>query len=231
MTVARVGAAKYTAAAAAGTFTAAFNQSPTSGNLLVMGVVSDATSITTCTTPTGWTAGPTGHGASGGGFYTSIFLFWKVASGGDTAPSLTVSSWASVLIEEWSGLTATPHDVDSTVGTNNQNSTAAGTCDSGPLTTTNASDFIWSFMGAPTGAVRTLTWGGGSTVDAFVDDVVAKGFELGTATQSVSSTGTYTPTLAFASGSGVWYGSGTASMAFKLPSTAVSGFIGWGIPA
>lgn len=221
--LARVGAAKYTHSDA-GSFSAIYNQTPTAGNLLVMGILALSNDATpTCTTPTGWTAGPTGGTSSGGGsvYVLSIFLFWKVAAGSDANPAITVSSLTGVIIEEWSGLTATPYDVNSTVGTNAQYSTASGTCDSGPLTTTNASDLIWTFLGAyESPPARTLTWGGGSTVDAYQDDTFADLMELGTATRIATSTGTYTPTLALASGSGIWAASAAASMAFKRKAAA-----------
>jgi hypothetical protein len=202
------------------TFTSAYSQSPTAGNLLLMGVSAEHDTTTpTCTTPSGWTAGPTGVAHSGAGVFGKLLTFWKVAAGGDAVPSVTTNSAtnAYVVVEEWSGLTATPHDADSTVGMNTQNSTAAGSCDSGPLTTTNANDWIWSCLSAYAGDNRTLTWGGGSTADSRFD---TGNFHVATATQDVSTTGTYTPTLAFASGSANWYVSATASMSFKQSNVA-----------
>lgn len=210
MTVARVGAAKATTSTAT-SVTPAYNQSPTAGNLLVLGVTCNKGTAPTCTTPTGWTAGPTG-GTNVTANFERIFLFWKFATGGDAAPSLTVASdFTDAIVEEWSGLSA--HDADSTVGVNNQNNTAAGNCNSGPLTTTAASGWIWSFVGASAGAVaKTLTWGGGSASSSGFYNAPGWG-QTASATQSAATIGTYTPTLAFSAGN-TWAVGATASMSF-----------------
>lgn len=222
MTVTRVGAAS-TTANNTGTLTAAYSQAPTAGNLLTMGVsvVSDTSS--TCTTPTGWTAGPVGGGYANLE-WARIFLFWKVATGSDAAPSLTFNQapnyGGKATIEEWAsstGWSGSPHDADSAVGVNNQNSTAAGTCDSGPVTTT-APGFVWSFMGAFVSAAKTLTWGGGSVSSS---GSCATFNQVATAVQSPGTAGTYTPTLSFAASASTWYVGATASMAFKTAVAAV----------
>jgi len=207
MTVALVGAAKETYTTS-GSFTAAYNQAPTAGNLLVMGVLARrASSAPSCSTPSGWTAGPSG-GTNAGTSYMSIFLFWKVAAGADTAPTLTMTALPTdVIIEEWSGVG--PHDVDSTVGI------GTNTANSGPLTTTNAADWIWSFSGLnnSSGVSCAPTWGGGSASDSdFYEG--AYQIETATATQAVASIGTYTPTLSTGGNPSVYMGVG-ASMAFK----------------
>ena len=213
MTGSLVGAAKASSYTTGTTLTPAYNQPPSAGNLLLMGVAVATVSGTTltCTTPTGWTAGPSGLAYNATyNVYDYVFLFWKVASGGDAAPAITVNTTfinVNVIVEEWSGLSA--HDANSTVGTLTTRA-LSGNCDSGPLTTAGASEFIWSFFGANTGGVApVLTWGGGSTSDS----QFLSGIATATATQTAATAGTYTPTLAFTD-SNYMYAGATASMAF-----------------
>lgn len=224
MVAALVGASKATNYTGGYGFTALYNQSPTAGNLLVMGVLIASQYSCSCATPAGWTAGPSGYTISGSNG-TNTYIFYKVAAGGDAQPSLTIypmAYGAHTIMEEWSGLTASPLDSVSTVGTNNQSNAAAGTCNSGPLTTTNANDFIWSFMGvsfSSGSSGRTLTWGGGSTS---ASTFFSYQTQFATANQTRSATGTYTPTLSFAAGTYFWASSCTSSIAFKItpPNTA-----------
>ena len=226
MTITRVGAASTTSAGGSIPLTAAYSQPPTAGNLLTLGVSAYSSSVPTCTTPAGWTAGPSG-GGSGGGYPGRIFLFWKVAAGGDAAPNMTVSvggGSTNATIEEWANSTGwpgSPHDVDSALGINNQASTAAGTCNPGPVTTT-APGFIWSFLGVViTGGLEVLTWGGGSTPSS---NILGSNNEAATAIASCATAGTYATTLAFAGGPN-WYNGAAASMAFitSAGATALTG--------
>lgn len=195
-----------------------YNQTPTAGNLLIAGVYCEMGSATACSTPAGWTAGPTG-GLNYAGYYGTIYLFWKVAAGGDAAPTFTVTANnTTVVIEEWSGLrSVAPFDVGSTVG-GVANPGAAGNANSGPVTTT-ANDLIWSFNGAWGGSsgAPTLVWGGGSSLGASFYNP-AYWSQVSTARQ-VSGAGTYTPTLAYSSNVG-FINYLTASMAFKSANTA-----------
>lgn len=206
MAVTRVGAAMY-----GGTY----SQAPTAGNLLTLAVFVYSSNgfpgTPSATTPTGWTAGPSATVYNGNiGTTAGFYMFWKVAAGGDAVPGTIATAPGNtartIVIEEWSGLAAaSPLDANSGVGVNTGGGSA---CNSGPVTTTNASDWIWSAGGMRCNNSNSPTWGGGSTLDA------SSGQQITTAVQSVTSTGTYTPTLNYPS-AGTLYYAATASMAFK----------------
>ena len=224
MAVAKVGASGTTFLATTGGsagITGGYGQSPTTGNLLVMAVtmsMAQGNNVSTCSTPAGWTAGPTGTAATAATYKTVLNLFWKIAVGADTGPTVSTfggSYGTGIVVEEWVGLTAAPLDVASSIGSwNAAATTSAGSVASGPVTTTNANDWIWSFAGTMVATDKPGTsWTGGSTANthAFMGNYVG----LDTAAQSVSSTGTFTPSFSWPSDTNAIYGVSVASVAFK----------------
>lgn len=104
--------------------TATFTSTPTSGNLLVACGVSDATLTMTST---GWTLAISAINSCG------LYQWWKVAGASEsTTVQITpsVSDTVAMMIEEWSGNTASP--VDKTA------SLAVQTATSHPVTGTTA---------------------------------------------------------------------------------------------
>lgn len=147
--------------------TTSMPQPATAGNLLLLGlmVTNAASAITapTATTPPGWLLfSNQGNGNVGAGCTSNLFVFYKQATGSDTAPTTTLanSSSASWVIEEWAGVQAVTDGYASGSGSNGAASLAtAGTQSAG--STTNANDFVWSVSGTfhTAGAVTpTATW-------------------------------------------------------------------------
>ena len=214
MAAVRVGATQMLAAASG---VGSYAQPPIAGNLLVAGVQGYIyNAAITVDTPAGWT--------SAGSDYviqnfnkTQTFLFWKIATGGDAAPVFTSNVSLVGIIEEWSGLTASPFDTVSTWGKNAQNSAAAGSLSSGPVTTTTANELIWSFFGARVfDFYKTLTWDGGSSLGTNVDQVVTYMKECSSGNQITFSIGTYTPAISWVGTGGTFNSAVHASIAFKI---------------
>lgn len=99
---------------------------PTSGNL----ILAWANGNVTVTGPAGYTAGPSVVNGNG------VYMWYKVSAGTETTASFThTASWMTVGLMEYSGLTATPFDVQSS----STQSTSSGTSTaSASVTTTNA---------------------------------------------------------------------------------------------
>lgn len=225
MAVSKVGATAVTHIAVGATSaTGTLPNTATANNLLLVAVYvtnNSASVVPTCSTPAGWTATTTGSVAYTLGQYSLLATFYKVAAGGDASPTFTLANTGSgglIVAEEFSGLAATtPLDTQSTAGS------AAPAAGSGSetvngVTTTNASDWLWAVSGVFCGGATpvSLTWGGGFTSDTTANSAASPDFtSIGTGTDSVSTTGTYTPTISYsASGSNVLTYV-NATMAFK----------------
>lgn len=134
------------------TTTPAFLSTPTSGNLVVLFFASDDYNGTP---NTGWTQSTgmeqqTFHGG---------YIWWQVSTGAQppsyTIGSATGSSW---ILEEWSGLTATPLDVSN--GTFTQTSSVGtGTQATPTITPTSGDRLLLAMMGASNTGDMTATTG------------------------------------------------------------------------
>ena len=218
MGITRIGPAA-SATATNATQTVPYPQVPTAGNLLLLTVMISGSSPY-CPTPAGWTLGVTG--SAGSSTLTVLYMFWKIAVGNDTQPTLVMtdaSGGMCVLMEEWTGFdTAQPFDVVSTVGQNNQQNSLAGNANSGPITTVNANDWIWTACAveqSTSAAAKGLTWAGGSYSDAYVKNGAFVNNYIATGVQSVSVSGTYQPLILFPEDNNLWTSSATASIAFR----------------
>jgi hypothetical protein len=143
----------------ASSITAALPQTPTAGNLLIAVVTVGGPSATpTCTTPTGWTAGPV-QKATSGAVRLGHFTFWKLATGSETNPAFTfnVTLQGGVVIQEWSGLdSSAPHLADST-GTQTAGSGTLTLTDA--ITTTTANEWVFTVVGVNLANTLTpITW-------------------------------------------------------------------------
>lgn len=205
MAVTRVGSPSY--ANGATSLTIANPQAPTAGNLMVLTVGPEINGASaTCTTPTGYTAGPHTEFVNGI-LHVAVFTFWKVAVGGDAAPTVTVpGTTVNAILEEWTGLAASPHDADSAAG---QSSATAAATLTDAVTTTNTDD--WVYVGASSTAAFTPTWSGGVSQDTAPN--TGSGAVVATAVGTYSGTGTKNPQLAYTGGGN---GVAIASMAFKI---------------
>jgi hypothetical protein len=130
---------------------------PTAGNLLILFVVVSDTSSTnvTCTTPAGWTLDsvcPT----SSGSFRARSWIFWKVAAGGDAAPTYTVGGGTGrSIVEEWSGFPSGPSVATQWTATTNSASASLASV------STTVDTWIFVLCG---GENETVTaWSGGPT--------------------------------------------------------------------
>lgn len=86
--------------------TAVLPQTPTAGNLLIATVLMwGFSSVPSAATPTGWTLVRSTTGSAGSNIGV-VAVFYKVAAGGDSAPTFTISNPNStvLLVEEWKGL-------------------------------------------------------------------------------------------------------------------------------
>lgn len=175
--------------------TAAFVSAPTAGNLLILAIAcqNGSSATNSVSTPTGWTAGPAVQ-ASSGSSRAFVALFWKIAAGSDADPTFTItgSNTRFTILTEWSGLAASSA-VDITFPT----ATGIGSGDyvAGPGTTGNANDFIYAAAGGR--SVAGQIWGGGQSSD---DQGSASSAQLFTSTQTVSATGSYSPTFHMSAG-------------------------------
>lgn len=142
------------------TATATLPQTPTAGNLLIALAQFNGSSTTpSCSTPTGWTAGPFQRATSGTNRF-GLFLFWKLATGSESNPVFTVVSGeqGGIILQEWAGLDATtPHLADS-VGAQVAGSGTVTLTDA--ITTTTANEWVFTGIAsvAQSNVMNTLTW-------------------------------------------------------------------------
>jgi hypothetical protein len=197
-------------------YNAAYGQSPTAGNKLILVVVARNTSNpATITTPAGWNLINSGNASVGLGEQNRISVFYRDAVGGDAVPSIAFSgSTSSATIEEWTNLAAGAPDVSG-----NTNNTASSATMTVPLTTTNAADWIFAAAANTNITATTWTWGGGQVADYAYNYNGTQFIGMGTSAQSVSTTGSYSPSLAYVSSSTV----GTmVAVAFKRTNPATT---------
>lgn len=110
-TFALVGSAGTVSVGASGaSVTPAYGQSPTALNLLVLwtAVQTGSGAASVPATPSGWTLGEFAVGVAG----AAVVVFWKIAVGGDSAPTVAglASSIISARLAEFSGNSLTPAD-------------------------------------------------------------------------------------------------------------------------
>lgn len=126
---------------------------PTAGNLLV--VVVNATF--TATTPAGWTVGPSVVDDN------AAYLWWRVAAGTETSVTVTQggAAIASIALFEYSGLAASPFDVQNSAATTAVSGTTTAAAS---ITTTGTSgDLVFAVAALNRDAAGTtlptgLTW-------------------------------------------------------------------------
>lgn len=212
MAIAKVGASSVSSISGAGSLTATLPQAATANNVLTVFVTATygSTGSATCSTPVGWTLDDTQ--ASGGSSQSSIWVFHKVAAGGDSAPVFAiggaVAGTSFAVAEEWSGVdTATPVRGD---GTN------ASTTTSGSITLTDSisaqsGDVILSGATSRPASACTYMWGGGSATDTFVNQTGNTAI-VGTGSQTVATSGTITPSVTLSAARG----GAMVSIALKL---------------
>jgi hypothetical protein len=139
--------------------TAALPQTPTAGNLLIAIVTTGSPSTTpTCTTPTGWTAGPVQKSTSGTS-RLGHFTFWKLATGSEANPAFVfnVTQQGGVVTQEWAGLDASaPHLADS-AGAQVSGSGSITLTDG--ITTTTANEWVFTTVGVNVqNTLAPITW-------------------------------------------------------------------------
>ena len=209
MAIARVGNRGTAYKATSGTQVCNYGQAPTAGNILIMGVtVGDGSSVTT---PAGWTLAHSGNKAAG---QSVLFrIYWKVAAGGDAAPSIVVDAAGYglyICIEEWSGLdTSAP--VVSTVGSLNPASTGQVVISS-TITPVAANSLVYSFAGHVLSALKTSSWSGGSTKGG---SAYGSMIQFDTGYHLTTSIASYSPTITLASDTSTSYVNIIGSVAFR----------------
>lgn len=190
----------YNSSTANATHSITYGATPTSGNLLVLGVVSGGT---IATPPSGWTVvTPSPEAASVG-----LYCYYKVAGSSEpTTVSFTQSAAAAMCISafEYSGMnTSSPVDqsaVNTTVG-----GTASSVSTGTTATTTNATDLLFCVAGAPgdqgaanDGLCSFSSWSAGYTTQSTMKSTgtvpTFGGVSGSVGTQSVTSTGAYSAT-------------------------------------
>lgn len=150
------------------TLTAVYPQTPTTGNVTMIGVaVTNNASVTpTCTTPAGWAiiGGPTSHNNGTG--RCTVWLFARRFLTGDstTAPSFTVSAGVSqAFTTEWNGYQDPTVNIDVTNGTG---SIGASPTLTGSGTTIADKDLVYCFYGMlNTASPGNATWSGSAVRD------------------------------------------------------------------
>jgi len=106
------------------------SQPRTAGDLLVLTVTAAATtSVTAPSTPSGWTAGPAG-GNTGTTPHAYTAIFWKIATGSDSVPSISVTTSGTTrcgfTLLEFTGVNqASPVDTSGTFGSGSSSATIA----------------------------------------------------------------------------------------------------------
>lgn len=136
---------------------------PSSGNLIVLTINCDQT----CTTPSGYTAGPSVVDDN------AVYLFWKISAGNETTPTITPGGTTTAVMTacEYSGVAASPADGSNTSSiVNSVGTTTTATS----VTTTAAADLIIAVAGlahytqsvaAPTSPTWTNSFTNQITVD------------------------------------------------------------------
>jgi hypothetical protein len=163
------------------------NSTPTTGNLLILCVVSDTT-ITG--TPSGWSV------VNSAVFTTGTYMYWKVSAGNETTISVTISTTDSCCLGflEYSGLS-----------TLDKTNSAEGSLSSIPTgttaTTTAANELIVTLAGISSGSAGTApttvsSWSNGQVTTLSASSTGASDPNIGMdiAVQIVSVTGAYTST-------------------------------------
>jgi hypothetical protein len=109
---------------------------PSSGNLIVLTINCDQV----CSTPAGYTAGPSVVDDN------AVYLFWKISAGTETAPTITPGGTTTAVMTacEYSGVAASPADGSNTSSIVN---TVGTTTTSTSVTTTAAADLIIAVAG------------------------------------------------------------------------------------
>jgi hypothetical protein len=198
--------------------TATFTQAATANDLLI--VACSATGSVTFTTPSGYTLAKTDSAT------VSQAVFYKVAAGGETAATCSVSAKAALgeTFSEYSGMAATaPLDV-----ANPTSATGTGTSlTTGSLTTTVPSDLLYAAVATVNTAGSTAistTWTNSFTnqqasADSYSSghgkSVVTTYLGFGVADRFISATGSYASGTT-SSASGTWVGQ---TVAFKVNQT------------
>lgn len=164
----------------------------TAGSFLWLSVAcqNNSSATNSCSTPTGWTAGPT-KVVSNSTARAFVAVFTKVAAGSDAVPTFTITGTNTcvTILEELSGLNAL--DITFTGGT----LVGSGTVHAGANSTTFAADYVLASIAGR--AVTFTSWGGGQTAD---DTTTASSAQLWTSTQSLSATGSIDPQATISAG-------------------------------
>lgn len=179
--------------------TAVNPQTPTIGNLLLLGcALTRSSSAPTIVAPSGWTTIIAPTPVASGANWIGAFAFWRKADGtsGDLAPVLS-GNWAATsqgVIEEWAGLDLTTGPDVTTTGATNVG--ASGTL-SPSYTTTNASDWIWTFFSARSASGGTFT--PDATYATSLAPIYNAPVNMSSYTRTLTATGTYNPGIGYAS--------------------------------
>jgi trimeric autotransporter adhesin len=208
MSITRVQYASNGTTTGATTLTATLGTAATAGNLLVaiIGVGSTA-SQGSCSTPAGWSlaVGPVGD-TSASPIPVELYIFYKIAAGGETGITATdtVSSGISIEMWEWSSTTGwLTSPVDQTASSAAQAATTTPV--SGTTSTTTQANELWigaisahksteiTYSSPSNGFTQeTEAWGGGSAfyapnTGAFYKVVSSTGAASVSATASIST--------------------------------------------
>lgn len=161
-----------------------FGSAPTSGNLIILALVSDTT---IASTPSGWSVANSQVNATG------TYLYYKISNGTETTIGVTLSNSDSycLAILEYSGLAGA---LDQTTGSAAQGATSPMTSGA-TATTTTAKELLVGLSGisAFVSAVTT-TWNNSFSSQGSVAATGAN-VKLDIAVLSVSSTGAYTASV------------------------------------
>lgn len=149
----------------------------TAGNLLVAFFMTKNVTDATPVAPTGWTAVDTPMLFGSVGY---VFMFYKVAAGGETGTTLswTTASLSALIVEEWTGTTATPFDTTTKSSTNGGTPAVATKIATEGAIPTTVRSVSFSMMGTggasgavnapPAGWTRELTDASGGSKGLFV---------------------------------------------------------------
>lgn len=184
MAISRVQIKTYAASAAALTHTITLDAAPSSGNLLTLCVVGDAT----ISQPGGWST------ANSAVADTGTYIFYRVSDGTETSVQFTLSSSTTAVgvYSEYSGTDPTPFDKTASTASNTGSTISTGTTP----TTTVADELLLAVVGISTvnSTVSASSWNNSFTED--YDAHATGGNAVGGAFASriVSATGAYTTT-------------------------------------
>lgn len=178
----------YGSIASATSHSITLDAAPSSGNLLVLCVVSDTT---VTGTPSGWSV------VTSAVDFTGTYMYYKIAGVSESATisvGLSSSDCCALVVLEYSGNTATP--LDKTASAIAQSSP----CSTGTTTTTTqASEFLVALVGlsnatgtTPTSPPTVASWSNSFVSQANVSTSGTNpNVTAGVATLNVSATGTY----------------------------------------